>query len=192
MSLVLPRGFYANTDCALVAQQLLGKTLVVEKPGYPKRVGRIVETEAYLGPHDLAAHSSKGITPRTQIMFGEPGYAYVYLIYGMHHCLNVVTGPLGSGAAVLLRALEPVAGIQLGTHGPGRLTKAIAVDRTDNGQDLCGSQIYIEDNCLKQGEQIASSPRIGVDYAKEWAHALLRFYIQDNPFVSKPPRKKAT
>ncbi len=189
---MLLRDFYADPDCAQVARRLLGKTLVVAKPGYPKRMGRIVETEAYLGAHDLAAHSSKGITPRTQIMFGEPGYAYVYLIYGMHHCLNVVTGPVGNGSAVLLRAVEPVEGIDLPTHGPGRLTKALAIDRTDNGQDMCGSQLYLLDTPLKSEECIESSARIGVDYAKEWAQAPLRFYIKNNPFVSQPPKKKAT
>lgn len=98
----LKREFYANPDCAELAQLLLGKTLVVDKPGQPRRMGRIVETEAYLGPHDLAAHSSKGLTPRTQVMFGEPGHVYVYLIYGMHHCMNVVGGPVGSGSGVAL------------------------------------------------------------------------------------------
>lgn len=187
----LDRHFYANANCAEVAQLLLGKVLVVHKSGQRKRMGRIVETEAYLGPHDLAAHSSKGVTARTQIMFGEPGYVYVYLIYGMHHCMNIVCGPVGSGSAVLLRGIEPVVGIELATNGPGRLCKALGVDRNDYGQDLCGDQIYLLDGALSDEEQIAQSARIGVDYAKEWASKPLRFYIEHNAFVSKV-RKKAT
>ena len=188
----LKREFYANPDCAELAQLLLGKTLVVHKLGQPKRMGRIVETEAYLGPHDLAAHSSKGLTARTQIMFGEPGHVYVYLIYGMHHCMNVVGGPMGSGSGVLLRGLEPLEGIDLPTHGPGRLCKALGVDRSDYGQDLCADTIYLLDTPLRQGEDIACSARVGVDYAGDWAQAPLRFYIKNNKFVSKIPNKKAT
>lgn len=188
----LKRDFYANPNCAQVAQQLIGKTLVVNKPGQPKRVGRIVETEAYLGPHDLAAHSSKGVTARTQIMFGEPGHVYVYLIYGMHHCMNLVSGPVGSGSGILLRALEPIEGILLPTNGPGRLCKALGVTRADYGTDVCEDQIYVLDTPLAQGEQIEKSPRIGVDYAGEWAHELLRFSMKNNPYVSKPRKSKAT
>lgn len=188
----LKRDFYANPNCAQVAQQLIGKTLVVNKPEQPKRVGRIVETEAYLGPHDLAAHSSKGVTARTQIMFGEPGHVYVYLIYGMHHCMNLVSGPVGSGSGVLLRALEPIEGILLPTNGPGRLCKALGVTRADYGTDVCEDQIYVLDTPLAQGERIEKSPRIGVDYAGEWAHELLRFSIKNNPYVSKPRKSKAT
>lgn len=188
----LKRDFYANPNCAQVAQQLIGKTLVVNKPGQPKRVGRIVETEAYLGPHDLAAHSSKGVTARTQIMFGEPGHVYVYLIYGMHHCMNLVSGPVGSGSGILLRALEPIEGILLPTNGPGRLCKALGVTRADYGTDVCEDQIYVLDTPLAQGERIEKSPRIGVDYAGEWAHELLRFSIKNNPYVSKPRKSKAT
>ncbi|MEZ2721254.1 DNA-3-methyladenine glycosylase [Paenalcaligenes hominis] len=188
----LKRDFYANPNCAQVAQQLIGKTLVVHRPGQPKRAGRIVETEAYLGPHDLAAHSSKGVTARTQIMFGEPGHVYVYLIYGMHHCMNLVSGPVGSGSGVLLRALEPVEGILLPTNGPGRLCKALGVTRADYGTDVCEDQIYVLDTPLAPGEQVEKSPRIGVDYAGEWAQELLRFSMKDNPYVSKPRKSKAT
>lgn len=188
----LKREFYANPDCAELAQLLLGKTLVVDKPGQPRRMGRIVETEAYLGPHDLAAHSSKGLTPRTQVMFGEPGHVYVYLIYGMHHCMNVVGGPVGSGSGVLLRGLEPIEGIELPSQGPGRLCKALGVDRSDYGQDLCADTIFLLDTPLRQDEVIASSERIGVHYAGDWAQVPLRFYIKNNAFVSKEPNKKAT
>lgn len=188
----LKREFYANPDCAELAQLLLGKTLVVDKPGQPRRMGRIVETEAYLGPHDLAAHSSKGLTPRTQVMFGEPGHVYVYLIYGMHHCMNVVGGPVGSGSGVLLRGLEPIEGIELPSQGPGRLCKALGVDRSDYGQDLCADTIFLLDTPLRQDEVIASSERIGVHYAGDWAQVPLRFYIKNNAFVSKEPNKKTT
>lgn len=188
----LKREFYANPDCAELAQLLLGKTLVVDKPGQPRRMGRIVETEAYLGPHDLAAHSSKGLTPRTQVMFDEPGHVYVYLIYGMHHCMNVVGGPVGSGSGVLLRGLEPIEGIELPSQGPGRLCKALGVDRSDYGQDLCADTIFLLDTPLRQDEVIASSERIGVHYAGDWAQVPLRFYIKNNAFVSKVSNKKAT
>src|SRR5690606_32336700 len=133
----LSRRFY-DRDTTLVARELLGKLLVHRVDGV-ERIGKIVEVEAYLGPHDLAAHTSKGITPRTQVMFGPPGHAYVYLIYGMHHCMNVVTEADGTGAAVLLRALEPVSGLAGGTNGPGRLCKAMGIDKSHYGHDLCSS-----------------------------------------------------
>src|ERR1700694_4630775 len=117
----LPRKLY-DRDTVLVAQELLGKHLVHVVDGV-ERVGRIVETEAYLGPHDLAAHSAKGLTNRTRVMFGPPGHAYVYLIYGMHWCMNVVTEKEGQAAAVLLRALEPVKNIETRTQGPALLCK---------------------------------------------------------------------
>lgn len=180
----LERDFYVQEDCAWLAQQLLGKILVVNKNDH-LHAGRIVETEAYLGPHDLAAHSSKGITPRTQIIFGIGGYAYVYLIYGLHHCMNIVTGPEDSAAAVLLRAVEPVLNINKPSHGPGRLSKAMGIDRQDNGVDLCGNRLFIIDAPSVPSSQCIARPRIGVDYAGEWAKALLRFYIKDNPYVSK-------
>src|SRR6202165_5394080 len=117
----LPRSFYGR-DTQVVAQELRGKHLVHVVDGV-ERVGRIVETEAYLGPHDLAAHSAKGLTNRTRVMFGPPGHAYVYLIYGMHWCMNVVTEKEGQAAAVLLRALEPVKNIETRTQGPALLCK---------------------------------------------------------------------
>lgn len=113
----LPRSFY-NRDTVTVARELLGKLLIHES-GSLSYAGRIVEVEAYLGSHDRAAHSSKGLTPRTRIMFGSPGFAYVYRIYGLHHCMNVVTEPEGNGSAVLIRAVEPVAGIVRRSCGPG-------------------------------------------------------------------------
>ena len=108
-----------------------------------ERVGRIVETEAYLGPHDLAAHSARGLTARTRVMFGPPGHAYVYLIYGMHHCLNVVTEREGHASAVLLRAIEPVRNVTGRTAGPGLLCRAMGIDRRLNGHDLLSDDLYI-------------------------------------------------
>jgi len=152
-----------------------------------QRVGRIVEVEAYLGPHDLAAHSSKGLTPRTQVMFGPPGHAYVYLIYGMHHCVNVVTEAEGKASAVLLRALEPVRNVSGSTRGPALLCKAMGIDRRLNGHDLDSDDFYLAapESASAQDFRIVRAPRIGVDYAGHWARRLLRFYIKDNAFVSK-------
>lgn len=184
----LPRSFY-DRDTILVAPDLLGKLLVRNTPEGP-RIGRIVEVEAYLGPHDLAAHTSKGLTPRTRAMFGPPGHAYVYLIYGMHHCMNVVTEPDGTGAAVLLRALEPVANLSENTRGPGRLCKAMGIDKSYYGHDLCSDDFFIAEEEGAQSPKIATSARIGVDYAGEWAEKPLRFYIEGNAYVSRVPSRK--
>jgi DNA-3-methyladenine glycosylase len=180
----LPRSFY-DRDTTLVARELLGKHLVHRTPG-GERVGRIVEVEAYLGAHDLAAHSSKGLTERTKIMFGPPGHAYVYLIYGVHHCMNVVAEPAGHGAAVLLRALEPVPALPGRTNGPGLLCRAMDIDRRLNGHDLLSADFFITDPGGREGLEIVKRPRIGVDYAKHWAKRQLRFYLKGNPFVSRP------
>ena len=130
----LPRTFY-DRDTVEVARDLLGKLLVHAAAGV-ERIGRIVEVEAYLGPHDLAAHSARGLTARTRVMFGPPGHAYVYLIYGMYHCMNVVTQAEGKASAVLLRALEPVANLDGRTQGPGLLCRAMRIDGQLNGHDL--------------------------------------------------------
>jgi DNA-3-methyladenine glycosylase len=160
----LPRKFY-DRDTIEVAHELLGKCLVHVSGGI-QRVGRIVEAEAYLGPHDLAAHSSKGLTPRTKTMFGPPGHAYVYLIYGMYHCMNVVTQPEGTASAVLLRALD--------------------IDRRLDGHDLLSDDFYIADDGYPRKFSIVKRPRIGVDYAGgHWARRLLRFYIRGNAHISK-------
>ena len=180
----LPRSFY-DRDTVIVAQELLGKHLVRVVDG-AERVGRIVEVEAYLGPHDLAAHSARGLTPRTRAMFGPPGYAYVYLVYGMHWCMNVVTQEEGKASAVLLRALEPVKGVPGRTQGPALLCKAMAIDARLYGADLLGDEIFIRDPRDASPPRIVKRPRIGVDYARHWARRLLRFYIHGNPFVSKP------
>ncbi|RTZ44549.1 DNA-3-methyladenine glycosylase [Candidimonas sp. SYP-B2681] len=179
----LSRDFYSRKT-TVVAQDLLGKLLVKQVDGL-LRTGKIVEVEAYLGPHDLAAHTSKGLTSRTKVMFGPPGYAYVYLIYGIHHCMNIVTEPDGTGAAVLLRALEPVANISVNTNGPGRLCKAMGIDRSNYGHDLCSGDFFIAEPLGHEDITIIQRPRIGVDYAGEWAGKLLRFYIEGNRYVSK-------
>ncbi|WP_094092273.1 DNA-3-methyladenine glycosylase [Legionella clemsonensis] len=180
----LLRNFY-DRETVTVAQELLGKYLVHHVDGLI-RIGKIVEVEAYLGEQDLAAHSSKGITPRTRTMFGPPGYAYVYLIYGIHHCVNAVTEKEGNGTAVLLRALEPVSNIAERTKGPGLLCKAMQIDKRLNGHDLLSDNFYIAQPPDEGTLVIQKKPRIGVNYAKHWAEKLLRFYIKDNPFVSKP------
>jgi DNA-3-methyladenine glycosylase len=179
----LPRTFY-DRDTIQVAQDLLGKHLVHHDRGI-QRIGKIVEVEAYLGPHDLAAHSAKGLTARTKIMFGPPGHAYVYLIYGMYHCMNVVTEPEGHASAVLLRALEPVENLETRTQGPGLLCRAMHIDRRLNGHDLLSNDFYITQPGAAEKIRHIKRPRIGVDYAKHWAKRLLRFYIKDNPYISR-------
>lgn len=179
----LPRFFYAR-DTVEVARDLLGKHLIHVVDGVA-RVGRIVETEAYIGMHDLAAHSSKGITARTRIMFGPPGFAYVYLIYGMYHCVNLVTEGEGHGTAVLLRALEPVRNLEGKTSGPGLLCKAMGIDLRLNAHDLLSEDFYVADDNQPRTWSIVARPRIGVDYAGEWAARELRFYIQGNSWVSR-------
>jgi DNA-3-methyladenine glycosylase len=149
------------------------------------RAGRIVETEAYQGPGDLAAHSSRGCTPRTEVMFGPPGHAYVYFIYGFWHCLNVVTGAPGIPHAVLLRALEPLGDLEERTWGPGLLCRALHIDRRLNGADLRGDVLWLErPPSGAPRPRIASSTRIGVEYAGEWARRPWRFFDSRSPYVS--------
>ncbi len=179
----LPRTFY-DRDTVLVARELLGKWLVHRAENI-ERIGRIVEVEAYLGPHDLAAHSSKGLTERTKVMFGPPGHAYVYLIYGLHHCMNVVTEREGNGAAVLLRAIEPIKNISGRTCGPGLLCRAMDIDRRLNAHDLLSDDFFIAEPKVPESFSIVKRPRIGVDYAGTWAKKRLRFYIKGNSFVSR-------
>lgn len=179
----LPRSFY-DRDTITVAHELLGKYLVHHHLGI-ERIGKIVEVEAYLGSHDLAAHSAKGLTNRTKVMFGPPGHAYVYLIYGMYYCMNVVTEREGHASAVLLRALEPIKNIDERTQGPGLLCRALHIDKRFHGHDLLSDDFYIAENPHPERIVIVKKPRIGVDYAKHWARRLLRFYIKGNKFVSK-------
>ena len=191
----LPRSFYEQSTLD-VARQLLGKYLI-RKHRDGITVGRIVETEAYVGPEDRACHASRGRTARTRIMFGPAGYAYVYLVYGFHNMLNIVTEAVDFPAAVLIRAVEPVQGVELMrtrrqteqqqnlASGPGKLCQAFAIDRKLNGDDLCGKVLYLE----HRGEpvsQVVTTPRIGVDYAGPWKDKPWRFLIKDNEFVSKP------
>ena len=180
----LPRSFY-DRDTRLVARELLGKWLVHQTGGL-QHVGKIVEVEAYLGEHDLAAHSSKGLTERTKIMFGPPGHAYVYFIYGMYFCMNVVTEREGHASAVLLRALEPVAHLTGRTCGPGLLCRAMKIDRRLNGHDLLSDDFFIAAPANAGKLTIVKRPRIGVDYAKHWTKRLLRFYLKGNIFISHP------
>ena len=191
----LPRSFYSRPALD-VASGLLGKILV-RRLGRRNLAGRIVETEAYVGPHDLACHASKGHTPRTSIMFGPPGYAYVYMIYGFYFCLNVVTELTGYPAAVLIRAVEPLENVDLMRQlrnnperetniasGPGKLCMAMSIDKQLNGADLLGTTIWIEDRKLDPGP-IRTSPRVGVDYAGEYKDKPWRFYVHGSPHVSR-------
>jgi DNA-3-methyladenine glycosylase len=183
-SKALPRSFY-DRDTVSVARELLGKHLVHVSRGV-ERIGRIVEVEAYLGPHDLASHSSRGHTARTRVMFGPPGHAYVYLVYGIHCCMNVVTERDGHASAVLIRAVEPVKNAEGSTRGPGRLCKAMQIDRRLNGHDLLSEDFFIADPHDAGTPRIVKRPRVGIDYAGRWARRHLRFYIRGNPFISKP------
>jgi DNA-3-methyladenine glycosylase len=178
----LPRSFY-NRDTAQVARELLGTYLVSSLDG-TKRIGRIVEVEAYVGPQDLASHSSKGLTERNRVMFGPPGHAYVYMVYGMHFCLNVVTEREGHGSAVLLRALEPVRGIEGRTQGPALLCRTLGIDRRHNGSDLTRGNLCIASRPEEERPAIARSSRIGVQYAGSWARRRLRFYIRGSAYIS--------
>ncbi|MBJ6759980.1 DNA-3-methyladenine glycosylase [Myxococcaceae bacterium JPH2] len=187
----LDEAFYAR-PALVVARELLGALLVVEEGGW-RRVGRIVETEAYVGPHDLASHSSKGLTPRTEVMFGPAGRAYVYLIYGMHHCFNVTTDTPGHGAAVLVRAVEPVEGLppEARTDGPGRLCKALGLTMAHNRTPLFSPALHLLPGAPVPESQVSRGPRIGVDYAGAWAAEPFRLWVRDSRHVSRAPAKRA-
>jgi len=238
----LPRSFF-DRNAAQVAPELIG-CLLVRRDGARVRLARIVETEAYVGEHDLACHAKAGRTARTDPMYGEPGRAYVYFVYGIHYCLNAVCGPGGAPNAVLLRAAAPLADSELtavwpaeqpgrnGTRtaridgagiggagpgapdrgapvlapllhsasGPGNLCRALAVDRALNRADLCDGQgpLFVAPRIVGVPNigipRIWRGPRIGVDYAGEWATKRLRFCDRDDPRVSKPrpPPARAT
>lgn len=203
MKKTLPQRFY-DRNTLDVAKDLLGKFLVYED-GKRKFAGRIIETEAYMGFDDRASHASKGITPRTALMYGRPGYWYIYLIYGFYLCLNVVAGDKNYPAAVLIRAVEPTEGIEEMhrnraskkgrpcpfynlTSGPGKLCQAFGIKKSLNGSRAFGKggNLYIEDRGEKiKKTDIVSAKRIGVDYAGEWKDKKWRFYIRDSKFVSK-------
>ncbi len=179
----LPREFY-DRDTITVARELLGKYLVRASQGV-ELIGRIVEAEAYLGPHDRAAHSARGLTERTKVMFGPPGHAYVYLIYGMYYCMNVVTEREGHASAVLLRAVEPVQNVTGRTQGPGLLCRAMHIDKRLNSHDLLSDDFYVAAGPTAKPVVIVKRRRVGVEYAGRWAKRQLRFYIKGNPFVSR-------
>ncbi len=188
----LPRKFY-EMNTLKVAKGLLGKKLVRIYNG-KKLSGMIVETEAYIGPKDKASHSYGGkITERNKVMFGPPGHAYVYQIYGMYFCLNVVTRPENYPEAVLIRAVHPLEGIEYMekfrhgralTNGPGKLCQAMKIDKSVNGVDLLGDEIWIEKYKDFGRKEIISAKRIGIDYAEEYKDKKWRFYVNDN-YVSK-------
>ena len=179
----LPAAFFAD-DAVTVARGLIGCALV-----HRKRAGIIVETEAYLGPDDLASHARFGPTARTSVMFGPGGVSYVYLCYGIHEMFNIVTGVAGDGQAVLIRAVAPLVGLpddpSVG-RGPGKVTKALALDRRHDRRDLARGQLYVARALTPP--RIARGPRIGVAYAGAWAKRPLRFWWRDHPAVSRAPR----
>jgi DNA-3-methyladenine glycosylase len=192
----LARTFYAR-DTVQVARDLLGRRLVRRLEG-ERLSGRIVETEAYVGEADAASHASRGQTARNAVMFGPAGHAYVYFIYGMHYCFNVVTEQEGFGAAVLIRALEPLEGIDAMrrhrhgrdgvelTNGPAKLCYALAIDRDLNGADLVqGDALWIESGEPLPQEDVASGPRVGVRGDKRALTVPWRFWVKDHPYVSK-------
>lgn len=179
----LPLAFYQRNTID-VAKDLLNQYLIHihDEKTY---IGKIVETEAYLGEHGLACHSSKGKTARTEVMFGPAGVTYVYLIYGLHHCFNIVTEFEGVGSAVLIRAVEPISGIEDNTRGPGLLCKAMDITKMQNKKSILSDDLFIARNDSNGKIAITDSARVGVKYAKEWALKPLRFYIKGNPYVSK-------
>ena len=179
---VLGQDFF-DRDTVTVARELLGKVLVRETGG-TRFWGRLVEVEAYLGPDDLAAHSRGGRrTPRTEVMFGSPGHAYVYFTYGMHWCLNFVTREEGVPQAVLVRALEPGPGVGR-CGGPGLVTRALSIDGALNGATLQPPDLYVSDDGAPK-RRVYVTPRIGVQGTGRWEKRLLRFCV-DSPYLSRP------
>jgi len=200
----LPRAFYTRADVLALARQLLGRLLVVPDADGTRVSGIIVETEAYRGPADRASHAFGGRrTRRTETMYSVGGTAYVYFVYGMYHQFNVVTNVRDVPHAVLIRALEPVEGIERMrerrpgradadlTNGPGRLCIALGIDRGLDRADLLADRVWIEERRGRLGASaIASGPRVGIDYAGAWANKPWRFWIRDNPFVSARGRSR--
>ncbi len=193
----LLREFYIRDNTLQIAKELLGKTLVVPDENGTRVSGMIVETEAYQGPEDKAAHSHNNRrTKRTEIMFHEGGAAYVFFVYGMYFQFNVVVGRVEVPHAILIRAVEPVDGIEIMrrrrgvmpdknlTSGPGKLSIALGIDNSLNGANLCGNSVWIEEGTVPQGE-ISSGKRIGIDYAGEFSNEPWRFWLKHNQFVSR-------
>ena len=199
MASKLPRSFYERDDVVQISKELIGKVICTNFDGI-LTTGIIVETEAYNGRTDKACHAYPDVrTARTETIYGPPGYAYVYLCYGIHHLFNVVTNQEGLADAILIRAIKPVEGKELMvqrrgkerlqpviTNGPGKLSQALGITTSDNKSDLLGELIWIEDQGLEiSEEEIASGPRIGVDYAGEDAKLPWRFTIRDSKWISK-------
>lgn len=198
----IERDFYLSEDTIGIARNLLGKLLVVPAEDGSRVSGMIVETEAYLGRDDRAAHSFGGRrTARNEVTYGPGGHVYVFFVYGMHYQINFVTGPTDHPHVVLIRAVEPVDGIEVMrlrrgrmkdtqlTSGPGKLCKALGIDRDFNGSDLSGDRIWVEDFRPVPSSEVIADTRIGIDYAAEYAAKPWRFLIRANPYVSKLPRK---
>lgn len=194
----LPREFYTRGNVLHVARDLLGKLLVVPDERGRRVSGMIVEVEAYRGPEDRASHAYGGRrTRRTETMYGEGGVAYVYFVYGMYFQFNVVSNMAQVPHAILVRALEPVEGIEIMrerrhshpdhnlTNGPGKLCIALGIDRALNSVDLLGNRVWLEEFQHVSPRRIARGPRIGIDYAQEWIDKPWRFWIRDNSFVSR-------
>ncbi len=190
--------FFIRPDTLRVARDLLGKLLVVPTPDGSRVSGMIVETEAYLGEMDKAAHSYGGRrTARNEVTYFEGGHVYVFFVYGMYHQLNLVTGLAGHPHVVLIRAVEPVEGIEVMrsrrgdmkdknlTSGPGKLCIAFGITRDLNGQDLSGERIWVEEYRNFKKTEIANGPRVGIDYAEEFVDMPWRFWVKGNEFVSK-------
>jgi DNA-3-methyladenine glycosylase len=176
----LPRAFFAR-DAVALARALVGTYLV-----HGRRVARIVETEAYRGPRDLACHARAGLTKRTRSLLGEPGHAYVFFIYGMHDCFNVVGGAPGKGHAVLVRGGEPVLGIADGVRldGPGRFARGLGITRALDGRDLVSPALHVAPRTRRP--RLGVTARVGVAYAGEWADRPWRFFDRDSAHVSRP------
>jgi DNA-3-methyladenine glycosylase len=175
----LPAAFFAD-DAATVARKLIGCALV-----HRDRAGVIVETEAYLGPEDLASHARFGPTPRTSVMFGPGGVSYVYLCYGIHQMFNIVTGGVGEGQAVLIRAIAPYVGLPdapLVGRGPGKVTQALQLDRRNDRKDLAHGDLFVAPALVPP--RIARGPRVGIAYAGAWIDQPLRFWWRDHEAVS--------
>jgi DNA-3-methyladenine glycosylase len=198
----LPRSFYLRPDVVQVARELLGKIIVTKQEAL-FTAGRIVETEAYAGEMDKASHAYRGKTPRTAVMFGEGGVAYVYLCYGLHQMFNIVTNVAGIPHAILIRALEPLAGIDVMlqrtgkkmvdntlTRGPGNVGKAMGFHTSQCGLSLAEDELFIADDDFEVMEaDVAVTPRIGVDYAGDDAFLPYRFYLKRSPYVSGKKNK---
>ena len=181
----LPQAFYRQ-DAVTVARALIG-CILVRTFRHHAYQARIVETEAYVGPHDLACHASKGRTPRTQTMFLPGGHAYVYFIYGMYDMLNVVTGPADDPQAVLIRAAEPLLGWAADLSGPGKLTRALHISRAQNALDLTTPALHFLPRPPTDTPTLAATPRIGIDYAQHWKDAPLRFLDTQSKAVTHVP-----